>query len=318
MKIMITDCDHPQIAIEQDLAARAGFECELGTARTAADVIAAAQGAQALLVQYAPISAAVLTALPDVRVISRYGVGVDTVDVVAATDRGVVVCNVPDYGTEAVSDHAIALALGVGRGLGVLDRGLRAGSTDLRPSFPVFLTGGRIFGVLGYGLIGRATARKAAGLGFRVIIWDLLLEPGRFVDGFEAVSFTDLLERSQVLSVHVPLTDQTRAVLGAEAFGRMRSDAIVINTARGAIIDTEALTRAVLDGTILGAGLDVTEPEPLPFDHPLLAHPRVLLTPHSAFYSEESFAELKRRTAQNAIDVLTGTRPRNVVNPEVL
>ncbi|HLS15087.1 MAG TPA: C-terminal binding protein [Beutenbergiaceae bacterium] len=319
MKLVITDCDHPSLEVEKATAEAGGVELVISQATEPADVIEAAQGADGLVVQYAQISAEVLDHLPGVRAIGRYGVGVDTVDVAAATQRGVAVCNVPDYGTEAVSDHAIALALTVNRGIGILDRNLRRGVADLTPSQPVYTVAGRTFGVLGLGAIGRATARKAAGVGFDVIAHDIRLQPGqRSEEGYEIVSYDDLLARSQVLSVHVPLDGTTQHMVGAEALSRMPAEAILINTARGGIVDTDALVAALRSGHLLGAGLDVFENEPIPADHPLTQFDRVVLTPHSAFYTEESYVELKRRTVQNVIDVLAGTRPRNILNPEVL
>ncbi|MPV36084.1 C-terminal binding protein [Georgenia subflava] len=318
MKIVITDCDHASIDIEQAVADAEGAELILGNGTSPTEVIASSAGADGLVVQYGQITAEVMDALPGLRAIGRYGVGVDTVDVEAATARGIAVCNVPDYGTEAVSDHAIALALAVNRGIGVLDRGVRAGSADLTPSQPVYTIAGRTFGVLGLGAIGTATARKAAGLGFEVIVTDPLLEPGTTAEGYEVVDLEELLRRSQVLSIHVPLVPATHHLIDAARLGTMRRDAIVVNTSRGGVVDTDALVEALRSGQILGAGLDVFETEPLPADHPLTTFDRVLLTPHSAFYSEESYAELKRRTIQNVVDVVAGRTPRNVLNPAVL
>ncbi|MFH5821064.1 C-terminal binding protein [Georgenia sp. AZ-5] len=319
MKIVITDLDHASADVEREVAATAGAELVLTQGTDPAEVVANAAGADGLLVQYAAITAEVLDALPSVRAVGRYGVGVETVDVDAATARGVAVCNVPDYGTEAVSDHAVALALTVGRGIGTLDRNLRAGVTDLTPALPVHQFAGRIFGVLGYGAIGRATARKAAGVGFEVIVTDATLAPGTATpEGYEVVGQGELLRRAQVLSVHVPLVPSTRHLLDAAALATMRPDAIVVNTSRGGVVDTDALVAALAEGRILGAGLDVFETEPLPADHPLTRFDRVVLTPHAAFYSEESYAELKRRTIGNVVDVLAGRTPRNIVNPGVL
>ncbi len=318
-RIVITDCDHDSFAAEQEVSDLAGAELVLTQSRTAADLVANAAGADAILVQYAQITAEVMDALPQLRVIGRYGVGVDSVDIDAATARGIAVCNVPDYGTEAVSDHAIGLALAAARGIPRLDRGLRSGSFDLAAVRPLYQTRGRVFGVIGMGRIGTATARKAAGLGYVVIGYDIAAEPGATAyHGFTSVGLDELLERAQVVSLHTPLTDITRGMLGADQLARMRSDAILVNTSRGAVVDGAALVEALRAGSILGAAIDVHESEPLPAGHPLTTFDSVVLTPHLAWYTEESYDELKRRTVEGVLDVCAGRPPRNIVNPEVL
>ena len=319
MKIVITDCDHASVGPEEDVVRAAGAELVRHQAIEPADIVAAAQGADGLIVQSGKITAEVLDALPSLKVVSRYGVGVDTVDVDAATARGVAVCNVPDYGTEAVSDHAIALALAVTRGLGILDRRLRAGSHDLAPALPVHQIAGSVFGVVGLGLIGSSTARKAAGLGYTVVACDVLRDPGtRTEQGYEVLALDDLLRRADVVSIHTPLTAETTHLIGADQLALLKPTAVLVNTARGGIVDTEALVEALRDGRLHGAGIDVVVPEPLPADHPLTGFDNVILTPHAAFYTEQSYTELKRRTAENAVDVVAARTPRNILNPEVL
>jgi len=319
MRIVVTECDHDAFDAEYAVVRGSGAEFVIAQSRNSDELVANAAGAAGILVQYASITAEVMDALPDLRVVGRYGVGVDSVDVDAATERGIAVCNVPDYGTESVSDHAIGLALSAARGIPRLDRGVRAGSFDLAAVRPLYQTAGRVFGVVGVGLIGTATARKARGLGYEVIGHDIKAAPGEAsFHGAPSVSLDELLERSQVVSMHVPLTDQTWHMIGAEQFARMRRDALVVNTSRGGVIDTDALVEALRAGTILGAAIDVHEQEPVPPDHPLLTFDSVVITPHLAWYTEESYGELKRRTAQNVVDVLAGRVPRNILNPEVL
>lgn len=319
MRIVITDCDHESIGPEQEVVARAGAELVRTQSATEEEVIANAAGADAVLVQYAPITAKVLAALPSLRAVGRYGVGVDTVDVAAATARGVAVCNVPDYGTEEVSDHAIALTLSLARGVVGLDRGVRRGSADLDVVKPLHRIAGRTFGVVGLGAIGRATGRKARGVGYDVIGYDVLTQPGTTLpDGLVTTSFDEVLERAHVVSLHVPLTAATHHLIGAAELARMRPDALLINTCRGAVVDTGALVAALHAGAIGGAGLDVHEVEPLPAGSPLTEFDNVVLTPHAAWYSEESAVELKRRVTENVVDVCAGRRPRNILNPEVL
>ncbi|NMR18749.1 C-terminal binding protein [Cellulomonas fimi] len=319
MKIVITECDHNTFEAEHEVADAAGAELVLTQSFTTEDLIANAEGADALVVQYARITAEVMDGLPGLRAIGRYGVGVDSVDIPAATERGIAVCNVPDYGTESVSDHAIGLTLAVARGIPRLDRGVRAGSFDFPVVRPLYQTRGRVLGIIGMGLIGTATARKAAGLGYEVIGYDVAAEPGaETFHGFPSVSLEELLERSQVISLHTPLDETTRHLIGARELALMRSDAILVNTSRGGVVDVEALVEALAAKTIQGAGIDVHEFEPLPANHPLTRLDSVVLTPHLAWYTEESYDELKRRTVQNVVDVCAGRAPRNIVNPEVL
>lgn len=319
MRITVTECDHDSFAAELAVAEAAGAELVITQSAGPAELVANCAGADGILVQYASITAEVMDALPSLRAIGRYGVGVDSVDLAAATARGIAVCNVPDYGTESVSDHAIGLTLAVARGIPKLDRGVRAGRFDLAGVRPLYQTAGRVFGVIGMGLIGAATARKAAGLGYRVIGHDVRADPGEpTFHGFSSAGLDELLEKSQVISLHVPLTESTRHMIGAEQLARMRSDAVVVNTSRGGVIDTAALVQALRDGTIAGAGIDVHETEPLPVEHPLTGLDNVVLTPHLAWYSEESYGELKHRTIENVVEVCAGRAPRNIVNPEVL
>ncbi len=319
MKIVITECDHDAFDIERAVTDAAGAEFVISQSRDADELVANAAGADGILVQYGKITAAMMDDLPELKAIGRYGVGVDSVDVAAATARGIAVCNVPDYGTEAVSDHAIGMALAAARGIPRLDRGVRAGSFDLVAVRPLYMTRERVFGIIGLGLIGTATARKAAGLGYEVIGYDIAADPdAETFHGVRSVSLDELLERSQVLSLHTPLTEQSRGMIGVEQFALMRSDAILVNTSRGGVADTAALVEALRAGTILGAAIDVHETEPLPVDHPLTTFDSVVLTPHLAWYTEESYAELKRRTVENVVEVCAGRAPRNILNPEVL
>lgn len=315
-RIVITDCDYETIAPELQVAEEAGVELVRAYCTDEDQVIAAGQRADGLVVQYAPITARVLDALPGLKVISRYGVGVDTIDVNAAAERGITVCNVPDYGVEEVSDHAIALALTVLRGISELDRRMRTGHSDISAVKPLHRIRGRVFGCVGLGRIGAATARKALGLGFTVVAHDPVLTSADALEGLSAVklvSLDDLLAQADVVSLHLPLTPQTRRLFNAERFGAMKSNAVLINTCRGGVVDTAALVQALNDGLIRGAGLDVFEEEPLPKDHPLFDLPNVVVTPHAAWYSEESFEELKRRTVMNAVDACLGRRPENVL-----
>lgn len=319
MRIVITDCDHDSTALELEVAASAGYELVVASARTEDEVIAAAQGAAAIVVQYAPITRRVIKALPDLRVIGRYGVGYDTVDLEAASAKSIALCNVPDYGTEDVSDHAIALALSLARSIPRLDSAVRRGQWSLAAAGPMHRFSARVFGVLGLGAIGAATARKAAGLGFAVIGFDPAHEVGTVTSGgVQVVSLEDLTLRADILSIHVPLNRATRHLVDAAFLGRMKRDALLVNTCRGPVIDTAALVAALRERPLGGAALDVFEEEPLPLEAALRSLDNVILTPHAAWYSEESYTELKRRVIENVCAVLDGRTPRNIVNPTVL
>jgi D-3-phosphoglycerate dehydrogenase len=318
MRIVIVESDHDGFEPEKELARERGIDLEIALSAAIEELVENARGADGILMQYAELTPDVLDRLEGVRAIGRYGVGVDTIDVEAATARGIAVCNVPDYGSEAVSDHAIALALAGARGIARLDRGLRAGVFGIEGAKPLYELSGRSFGVLGAGRIGRATARKARGVGFRTIGYDPLLEPGTEVDGIRMTTLDAVLAESDILSLHLPLTTATRHLIDAEALARMKPGALLVNTSRGGTVDTAALVEALTAGRLGGAALDVFESEPLPPDNPLLALESVTLTPHAAWYTEESYQRLKRGTLENVIDVCAGARPRVILNPAVL
>ncbi len=313
--VIITDCDHGTIAPEEAVLRAAGVEYALHQAQSEDDVIAVARDADAIILQYAPITGRVLDGLPRCRVAVRYGVGVDTVDLTAATERGVVVANVPDYCIEEVSDHAIAMLLSLWRGVTAYDRAIRGGtwSTTARPPMPRLT--GRLFGVIGVGRIGAQAARKAAGLGMRVIGYDPYLTG--LPAGIQQVTLDRLLRDADAVSLHLPLTPESRHLINEAALRKMKPSALLVNTARGGIVDTAALIRALQDGWIAGAALDVLEQEPVPRDSPLLSLPNVILNPHASWYSDQSVPELKRKTAETAVAVLRGQRPASVVNPDV-
>lgn len=320
VRIVIVECDHDSFVPERTLAAERGIELEIALVdpRDLDGIAEHARGADGILMQYAQLTADVLDRLGGVRAIGRYGVGVDTIDIAAATARGIAVCNVPDYGSEAVSDHAIALALSAARGVTRLDRSVRTGSSSIEAVKPLHELGGRTFGVLGAGRIGRATARKARGIGFRTVGYDPLADPGTVLDGIAMATLEEVLAASDILSLHLPLTAGTHHLIGAAQLAGMRRHAILVNTSRGGVVDTDALVAALGDGTIGGAALDVFETEPLGSAHPLVALENVALTPHVAWYTEESYERLKSRTLANVIDVCSGRRPRTILNPEVL
>jgi D-3-phosphoglycerate dehydrogenase len=320
MKIVIIDSNLGVIDLERSIADRYGFEIDKPLqCKTEDDVIAVVKDADAIIVQYAPVTRKVIESAPNLKVVSEYGVGVDSIDIAACTEKGIAVCNVPDYSYQEVSDQAIALTLALDRGIVILDKQVRAGNYGLAAVKPLRRIAGRVFGVVGLGRIARAAAQKARGIGYEVIGTDIAFAPGTTTDdGIPVVTFDEVLSRSDIVSVHVPLMAATKHLINADALSKMKPDAVLVNTARGGIVDTEALIEALKNKTIRGAGLDVFETEPLPKDHPLTALDNVILTPHAGYYSEESLFELKTRPVENASEVLAGRKPRNILNPDVL
>lgn len=313
--VIITDCDHGTIAPEETVLRAAGVEYRLHQAKSEEDVIAAARDADAIILQYAPITGRVLDGLPRCRIAVRYGVGVDTVDLAAATERGVMVANVPDYCIEEVSDHAIAMLLSLWRGVTSYDRAIRNGTWSTTERRPMPRLAGSVVGVIGLGRIGAQAARKAAGVGMRVIGHDPYLSS--LPAGVQKLTLDELLQQADAVSLHLPLTTESRHLINEAALRKMKPSALLVNTARGGIVDTAALIRALREGWIAGAALDVLEQEPVPRDSPLLSLPNVILNPHASWYSDQSVPELKRKTAEIAIAVLRGQRPASVVNPDV-
>jgi len=316
MKLIITDSNLGAIALERGVAERYGFTLEMPRqCKTEADVLEVAQDADGLIVQYAPVTRRVIEASPRLKVVSEFGVGVDSIDLDACRERGITVCNIPDYCFEEVSDHAVALALALNRGIVTLDRNIRNGYYGLAPVKPLRRISELVFGVVGLGRIARATALKARGVGYKVTGTDIAFQPGTTTDdGIPVVSLDELLAQSDIVSIHVPLMAATRHLINAATLKAMKPEAAIVNTSRGGVVDTEALITALKDGTIRAAALDVFETEPLPGNHPLTALENVILTPHAGYYSEESLFELKTRPVENAAEVLTGGTPRFMVS----
>jgi D-3-phosphoglycerate dehydrogenase len=328
MKLVITDNDFDDFSIEQGLADEAGVELVGFHGSTTQEIVNHTKGADGILTSYGDYGAETINRLSGgVKVISRTGTGYDNIDVAAATARGIAVCNVNGYGTEVVSDHTIALALDCLRGVSVTDRSLRAGTWSYQAARPLGQVRGRTFGVVGMGNIGTAVARKALGLGFKVVCAshsiaagtqrEVLLSTGG-TELIDVLTFDDLLQQCDVLSFHVALVPATRHLLSNEKITLMKPDAVVVNCSRGAVCDTLAIAQALEDGRLGGAGLDVFEQEPVSPEHPIFSAPCTVLTPHAAYWSEESGLELRTRTFENALAVLQGRMPQDILNPQVL
>ncbi|MDR7464042.1 MAG: C-terminal binding protein [Armatimonadota bacterium] len=313
--VLVTDYVFPSLEVERAVLRAAGAELVAMQAGSEAELAEAVGNADGLLVCYAPVTRRVIERAQRCRVIARYGIGVDNVDVDAATERGIVVTNVPDYCIEEVSDHALALLLACARKVAFLDRGVRAGRWEARDAVPIRRLRGQVLGLVGFGKIPRLLAAKARALGLTVLAYDPYLDAATCeAYGARQVELGELLARADFVSVHAPLTPQTRGLIGEAELRRMKPTAYLINTARGPIVHEAALLQALQEGWIAGAALDVLESEPPPAGHPLLQAPQVVLTPHVAFYSEESLQELQRKAAEEVARVLTGQPPRYPVN----
>lgn len=279
------------------------------------DVAAAAAVADAdvILVRESPVTRAVLEAAPRCRAVIRYGIGVDNIDQAAARARKVMVCNVPDYGTDEVATLAVALALAVVRRLRLHDAEVRAGRWSTGVLRPMHRLRGRTLGFVGYGRIARMTHAMLVGFGFaRVLAHDprAALPPG-----VEPASVDAICREADLISLHAPLNDATRHLIDARRLALMRPTAILVNTARGGLVDLDALHAALAAGRLLGAGLDVFDPEPPDPAHPLFALDNVVVTNHIGWYSEQSMRDLQRLTAEEAARVLRGEPPRHWLNP---
>jgi D-3-phosphoglycerate dehydrogenase / 2-oxoglutarate reductase len=320
-KVLHTDAapGAPLEAERRELA-RAGAELISYHCHTEEDVIHAAPDADGLLVGSAPITRRVISALPRCQVIVRYGIGVDTIDVAAATEYGVIVANIPDFCLEEVANHAIMLLLACSKRLVRLDDAVRAGQWERRRE--ILANTGRIagqtLGLVAFGKIPRAIVPKARALQLRVLAYDPYVHDACMqAYGVTPARLDELLAQSDYVSVHTPLTLETRGMFDEHVFRQMKRSAFFINTSRGPVVNERALTRALQEGWIAGAGLDVFEQEPLVPESPLCSMPNVTLTPHSASYSEEAFAELRQRVGAEAARVLNGYEPTAWVNPEV-
>ena len=321
-RFVVAIADHAFAPIEGERRLFAEIDAEVRFADpgafSEAAVIDLARDADAILCDAAPITRRVLEACARVRVVSEYGIGYDNIDVPAATALGVWVTNVPGFCTEEVADHVVALVLALARRLLGFDRAVRAGRWGAEVVGPIRRLSDQTLGLIGFGRIGQTVARKASGLGLRVLAHSPRTTPERArAHGAEAATLDEVLRESDYLALVAPATPETRGLIDRATLAKMKPTAYLINCGRGALVDEPSLVEALRGGRIAGAALDVYAAEPLPPDSPLRAIENLLLTPHAAFYSQESLADLQRSAAANAIAVLTGQRPDTPVNPEV-
>lgn len=317
--VAVTDSVFPSLEPEHRVLDPLGVELRPGQCRSEEEVIALAKEADAILNCYAKMTPRVIGELKRCRVIARYGIGVDNVDLAAATRAGIVVTNVPDYCVDEVSDHGLALFLALARRVVAADQAVKGGAWDVVAHKGIRRLRGQTLGLLGFGKIARALAAKAQALGMQVVAVDPFVDAesmGRLK--VRSADLDTLLAESDAVSVHVPLSPETRGIIGERALARMKPTAFLINTSRGGLVDEHALAAALTAGRLAGAALDVMEKEPPPPDHPLRKAPNVILTPHLAFYSREAVVELQTKVAEEAARALRGEPPRSPVNREVL
>ena len=298
-----------------------GMDAELRLAGEATPeaILEVARQADGLLVTYARITGEMIAQLEKCKVIGRFGIGVDNIDIAAATKAGIVVTYVPDYCFDEVSDHAMALLLDLARKVSFSNALVQAGRWEMKATAPMNRLRGRTLGLAGFGNIPQLVAPKAQAFGMEVIAFDPYVDKALAASrDVRLVDFDTLLAQSDFISVHAPLTDETKNMFGAEAFAKMKPTAFLVNTARGPLVDTDALAKALDDGEIGGAALDVVPVEPLPADSALLGRDNLVLTPHTAFYSEDALLDLQTKAATDVASVLAGKQPKYPINPEVL
>jgi D-3-phosphoglycerate dehydrogenase len=318
-KVLITDYVWPNIDAERHVLEAAGYDPIVAPDTAPATLARLAADVDAIMFCFAQVPAEVLRAAPSCKVASRYGIGVDNIDIAACTDLGIVVTNVPDYCLGEVADHALCMILALNRRIVPHDRAVKSGGwSGVKLNQPMHRTSDSTLGVIGYGRIGRTIATRAASFGIRVLAYDPMFDVGSQQAPATMVDFDTVLRESEFITIHVPLTPETRHMIGREQLARMKPGSIIVNCARGGLIDEAALAEALESGHLAGAGLDVVDPTPPPSDHPLFRHENVIITPHTAFFSQASTLELETRTAQEVVRVLNGEKPQNLVNPAVL
>ncbi|WP_054710075.1 C-terminal binding protein [Bacillus sp. JCM 19041] len=312
--VCITDCDHDTIDQETTIFNNNDLSFSLHQWTTEDEIIKNGQNATVLINQYAPITRNVFEALPQLRLVVRYGVGVNNVDLQAATEHNVQVCNVPDYGTQEVADHALAFMLSFTRGIHKMTTEVKQGRWNYQTAVPLYRHRKQTIGVIGLGRIGTAFAQKAHALGCRIIGFDAHSSTAQTVESYiEQVDFQTLLKEADVVSIHCPL-EKAHHLIGKDELRLMKKSAYLINVSRGGIIDEEALDWALSNNEIAGAAVDVLETEPATQSKPLFAHSSFLCTPHMAWYSEEAAIELKEKVAYEAVRFLKGEAVHYPVN----
>lgn len=317
--VLITDYAWPTLDIEREILEAVNADLVVAESGDEAELIELAPGVDAIMTCWKNVTSAVLDVASKCVLVSRYGIGLDNIAVDRATELGMLVTNVPEFCLEEVSDHVMGLILAFARGIVAQDRATSRGVWDQKLVQPIPRLRGQTLGLIGYGNIARALVPKALGFGLKIIAFTPRLAPDALAGIGEATNDLEfLLREADYISIHAPLTDETRGLIDRQALQLMKPTAYLINTSRGPLIDEEALVQALREGWIAGAGLDVLTQEPAPQNHPLLTLENAILTPHMAFYSETAIEELARDAAEHVAQVLRGETPTNIVNPGVI
>ena len=304
-KIIITDCDHKDITIEKNVFEQAGVAYELKQVKTEQAVIDNCQDATVLCIQYAQISERVIESLPNLKLVVRYGIGYDTININAAKKHGVQACNIPDYSTNEVADHAVALTMTLARKVYLTNERIREGVWNFIETKPLKRLAETTVGVIGFGNIGQSYAHRMNAFGCKILAYDTRsINPPGYVS---MVSLEEVLIQSDIISIHSP-GGADKYLISTDELKKMKNTAMLINVSRGGIVDEEALDQALSNKTIAGAGFDVAKIEPMPKEHPLLKHKNFIISPHLAWYSEESEQELKHKVASEAVRFIKGEK----------
>ena len=315
-KVAVLGARYGDLSVERRALAPLGVDLSESAGRTEEEIIAASEGAEVILCGGAPkITAAVIRRLPELRAVVRYGIGVDTVDVTECTKRGIYVANVPDYCIDEVATHALTLILNWSRKLPIAQQTIKSGAWDIAPLRPLESPRDQVLGLVGFGRIAQALCRMSRAIGFQVWAHDPYVGKSRIQKkGAKPVSLKQLVRGADFISLHLPLTAKTHHIINAQTLRQMKTTSCLINTARGELVDQDALQQALMDGRIGGAGLDVMEHEPPKGDHPLRFSERIVITPHCAWYTNRSQMELRQKACAEVIRVLRGAVPKHLVN----
>jgi len=315
-KVVMTDDRHKTYDEEKKVLDTIDAELVIANCTTPGELAEVCREADGILVNLAPMTAEVIKKLNKCKVIARYGVGYDNVDVAACTEKGIYLTNVPDYCAEEVSDQALALLMACARKIARRDAQVREGKWNIGSADPIYRIAGKTFTLLGFGMIARCLLRKIRGLNFtKILVYDPFVDEDTIkAMGAEKADWETAVSMADFISVHIPLNEKTRGIVNAAAFAMMKPAAIIVNTSRGPVIDEAALIDALQSGRINSAGLDVYTKEPLAIDSPLMKMHNCVLTDHAGWYSEDSMSELKTKAAQNVKDILSGKKPKYSVN----
>jgi D-3-phosphoglycerate dehydrogenase len=316
--VSVADSAFPNLDPAREVLERIGANILLATEATPDSIMKVARQADALLVTYAKITAEMIGQMSRCSIIARFGIGVDNVDVAAASGAGIVVTRVPDYCVDEVSDHTMALLLALVRKIPFANSLVNAGRWGMPAVAPIHRLRGTVLGLVGFGKIPQLLVGKAKAFGIKIVAYDPYVSESVMTSaGVQQVDFAKLLRVSDFVSIHAPLLPETHHLFNAEVLAQMKTTAYLINTARGPIVDEAALAHALDAGQLAGAALDVLSSEP-PMASSLFGRDNVILTPHMSFYSVESLIELQTKAAEEVVRVLTGQLPLNPINPEVL